>query len=146
MKKLLIVIAVGVALVAGAAVAYSAGAGATAAWEEPADYTYTVQYMAFAPDAGTYEITVRNHKVVAVKPPAELPARPLEPGWLPGDGSWTLADLQAKYVEAKNGRESDATITYDPVTGAPATVTLDWIVNAIDDEQYFEVLEFRPGG
>ena len=145
MKKLLIIIAFGFGTVAGAAWAYAPSAAAHAAWAEPADYSYTVQYMAFAPDTGTYEITVRDHVVVAVNPPAELPAPPLEPGWLPGNGAWTLADLEAKYVEAKNGRESDATITYDPVTGAPSTVALDWIVLAIDDEQYFEILEFRPG-
>lgn len=143
MKKLLILIAFGFGAVAGAAWAYTPSATAQAAWAEPADYSYRVTYMVFGPGMGTYDITVRDHNVTAVD---RLPDDfwPDAESWVTVENAWTLADLEAKYVEAKADPESDATIEYDPVTGAPSMVSLDWIVLATDDEEGFQVLEFRP--
>ena len=140
------VIAVGLAIVGGAAWAYSSSdRPRTSGWTEPADYSYRVQYTIFGPGMGTYDITVRGHRVAAVE-------RLADPYWPDGDSSitvenaWILADLKAKYVEAKSGPESDATIAYDPVTGAPSAIYLDWIVQAVDDEEGFQVLAFNPEG
>ena len=146
MKKLLILVAVGVATIAGAAVAYGVSGGSPAgAWSEPANYSYRVAYSIFGPGYGTYDVTVRDHRVAAVE---RLAGSGFDDGesWITPENAWTLADLEAKYREAKAGSESDATITYDPATGAPATVSLDWIVLAVDDEEYFEVLAFDPHG
>ena len=60
------------------------------------------------------------------------------------DNAWTLGDLLAKYREAKAGSESDATIAFD-AAGVPRSISLDWIVGAVDDEESFEILDFHPG-
>ena len=149
MKRLLIVIAVGFAIVAGAAWAYSGDDDArgprhpNSAWAEPADYSYRVQYSIFGPGMGTYDITVRGHKVTAVERLPD-PNWPDAESWVTVENAWTLADLEAKYFQAKADSESDATITYDAVTGAPSAIYLDWIVEAIDDEESFQVLAFDP--
>jgi hypothetical protein len=144
MKKLLIVIAVGFAVVGGAAWAYAESDGARASgWAEPADYSYRVAYGIFGPGMGTYDITVRNHKVTAVERLADSDWPDAE-SWVTVENAWTLADLEAKYRAAKANPESDATITYDATTGAPSAIHLDWIVQAVDDEESFQVLAFDP--
>lgn len=147
MKKLLIIIAVGFAIVGGAAWAYPATAATPgrSGWAEPADYSYRVEYGIFGPSMGTYDITVRDHKVTAVERLASA-AWPDAEDWVTVENAWTLADLEAKYFQAMADSESDATITYDPVTGAPAAIYLDWIVMAVDDEESFQVLAFDPEG
>lgn len=147
MKKLLIVIALGLVVIGGAVWAYSADPDkpGPSSWVEPADYSYRVSYGVFGPAAGTYDITVRNHSVVAIESVPELNYA-IEEGWIGVDTAWTLADLEARYDEAKADPEGDATITYDPVTGAPSEIILDWIIEAVDDEEGFTVIAFDPEG
>jgi hypothetical protein len=73
-----------------------------------------------------------------------VPAPAPEAGWITVETGWTLADLEALYRKAKAGAESDATMTYDAATGAPSEIRLDWVVGAVDDEQYFQILAFVP--
>jgi hypothetical protein len=144
-KKLLILIALACAAVAGAAWAYAASAADDSPWAEPADYSYRVSYMVFGPGMGTYDITVRDHSVTVVEQLPDNYGVDIE-SWVTVDNAWTLADLEAKYFEAKASRESDATIEYDPVTGAPTAISLDWIVDAVDDEEGFQILDYDPEG
>jgi len=149
MKRLLLIAAVGAAVIGAAALVYrhdSPGGGSVAGnstgWTEPADYTYTVAYSIFGPARGTYEITVRHHDVVGVRdidPPDGMTEYRITV-----DNAWTLADLLAKYDQAKAGSESDATIAVDSA-GVPRSISLDWIVDAVDDEEYFEIVAYHPG-
>lgn len=68
----------------------------------------------------------------------ELPL-PLEPADIP-----TLGEMLRRAAEATASGESEVTIERDPVDGHPTLIDIDWIVNAIDDEECYEVLEYEP--
>ncbi len=111
-------------------------------WVEPANYDYTLTYTVFGPAAGTYNIQVRDHKVASA---TMTPIFKVE-GQKAGDQveAWTLAEIVALYDQALASPDGDATITYDETTGAPASVYLDWIVLAADDEQSFRIESYTP--
>ncbi len=156
MKRLPIVVAAIAAFVAGAALfdllhtrPGAPGAEPTPSepvgWVEPANYTYRVSHMVFGPVAGTYDITVRDHRVVSIGP-VDGNQRAIDEGWIGAEDGWTIADLLAEADKARSDPEARATVTFDPTTGVPDAIYLDWIVEAVDDEQGFQILAFDPTG
>jgi hypothetical protein len=63
----------------------------------------------------------------------------LEPADVP-----TLGEMLRRAAEATASGESEVTVERDPVDGHPTLVDIDWIVNAIDDEECYEILAYEP--
>lgn len=105
----------------------------TRTWDEPADYTATVEYKAYDTDAGTYRITVRNHEVVAF-------ARDDHRGVVLGDElrvnseNFTLRQIVGLYRASLTDPNSQEVIYFDDAK-VPTYVSIDWYPLQITDEQ-----------
>lgn len=105
----------------------------TRGWDEPANYTATIEYKAYDIDAGTYRVTVRNHEVVAF-------ARDDHRGVVLGDElrvnseNFTLRQIVGLYRASSTDRHSQEVIYFDDA-GVPTYVSIDWYPLQITDEQ-----------
>jgi hypothetical protein len=105
----------------------------TLTWDEPANYTATVEYKAYDEDAGTYRITVRNHEVVAF-------ARDDHRGVLLDDElrvnsqDFTLRQIVGLYRASITDPNSQEVIYFDDAK-VPTYVSIDWYPLQITDEQ-----------
>ncbi len=70
--------------------------------------------------------------------PVVLPI-PLDPADIP-----SLGEMLRRAAEASASGQSEVTVERDPVDGHPTLIYIDWIVNAIDDEECYEILEYEP--
>ena len=110
-------------------------------WDEtsPAHYRYVQDEWAFAPSDGPVRIEVQDGEIVsALIVETDQPA--------PESRALTIEDLFDKVQEELDGRPDDITVEYDKALGFPASVDVDPISNAMDDEHgfgadWFETLE-----
>ena len=109
------------------------------AWDEPDHYEYTLHYSSFSPWAGTYRVAVRHGDVIAVEP---LDVWDSEYA-LTAEDAWTIGDILDLYYEAVDSPDAVAEITWDTTTGAPESVSIDWWIEAVDDEQYFGISDIE---
>ncbi len=107
---------------------------------EPENYTYKFGHSYFGPGAGVYLVTVREGKVIAFEATDEHGLKAIQDKWVTIEQMRTIGEVLHLYERALRTEESDATIAYDDVTGAPSQVTIDWIREAADDD-YFEISE-----
>ena len=118
---------------------YRGASQPSSAWVEPSSYTFTFGHSYFGPGAGVYLVTVRDGRVIAFEATDERGAQAIEDEWVTIGQMRTIGEVVRMYEQALRNDESDATITYDESTGAPRSVTIDWIREAADDEDYFEI-------
>ena len=95
----------------------------------PASYRYTWSNGCFCPQSATgpFIVTVRGDTVqLEPKKPGHLePMDSLKPGI---DDAFTTA---AQALD----RADEVTIEYDPTYGYPASIVIDWVKDAVDDEE-----------
>jgi len=108
-------------------------------WVEPDSYTYKFGHSYFGPGAGVYLVTVQGGEVIAFEATDERSLEAIQDEWVTIEQMRTIGEVLDIYERALRTGASDATITYDDVTGAPSHVTIDWIREAADDEDYFEI-------
>jgi hypothetical protein len=63
---------------------------------------------------------------------------PLEPAQIP-----TLGEMLARGLKAQADAQSSVELVTDPVDGRPVRIEIDWIENAIDDEECYEILSYE---
>jgi hypothetical protein len=143
------------------------GSGATPsgqpAWTEASSYSFVFASTCGERNLlGTFKVTVEDGVAVAYRPLDEQASR------FPGSyrDMPTLASLMALVEEARTyqsldpaGRSPDAeqsgvpgpspqeavvTLETDPVDGHPTYIHIDWVPNAIDEEECYRIEEYSP--
>lgn len=114
-----------------------------AAWQEPAAYAFTMQASCgFRVLNGRFRVDVRDGEVVEY---ARLDAAGGNPNPLENADMPTLGDMFDRVAEAREKLGTDVSLETDPADGHPTSVSIDWIVTAIDDEECYEVTEYAAG-
>jgi hypothetical protein len=109
--------------------------GAEAKWKalHASDYSFHYVSMCFCPHvSGT--ITVVDGRVTAWRADVADASSEPAPSNLP-----TIDTLLATAADARTKATGAVTVTYDPSTGAPLDASIDWLKNAVDDEQGWAV-------
>jgi hypothetical protein len=107
-------------------------------YEEPSDYTVEYSYGAFSPYAGTYRVTVRDHVAVSFEVLDPHLEGYVNAGAIALDTVLTIDDIVQLYLDAST-KADEATITWDDVTGHPASVYVDTYSDAVDDEYGYTI-------
>ncbi|CCK25214.1 putative secreted protein [Streptomyces davaonensis JCM 4913] len=121
-----------------------ANAGTTpssAAWKEPAAYTYTLESTEGERSLiGKFRITVKNGEVTKAVGLDDSARRLVEqsPDQVPTIGA-LLAELDQAREENADKAEADYA-----ADGHPERITLDWLEDAIDDEALYVLTEYEP--
>ena len=109
-------------------------------WTEPDSYMYAFDSQCgLRALSGRWEVTVENGKVVDYHSP-DHPGSPL-----PGIEMPTLADLMNQVERAR--ADGDAIVKAfetDPADGHPTFISIDWLPNAIDDEECYVIESYTP--
>jgi hypothetical protein len=111
---------------------------ARAKWdtEAPSHYRYVEDEWAFAPFEGPVRIEVEDGEIVqALVVETDQPASDAR--------QLTIEDLFDKVQAELDGEPDDITIEYDDTYGFPASVDVDPIENAMDDEHGFTAQQFE---
>lgn len=105
-------------------------ASARARWADrgPTSYVWTVDRACFCAGFGAAEIRVENGEKVSVEHESGAFVPPEEAEF------WPTVDELFDVVEQAIEGAAALDVDYDPATGAPLLVDIDWIANAIDDE------------
>jgi len=106
----------------------------------PADYTFSYAYNAFSPYAGTYRVTVRDHVAVSFEVLDPHLEGYVNAGAIALDTVLTIDDIVLLYLDASTEAD-EATITWDDVTGHPASVYVDTYRDAVDDEYGYMIVD-----
>ncbi|MFE5814831.1 DUF6174 domain-containing protein [Streptomyces sp. NPDC056479] len=113
----------------------------SAAWREPASYTYTLRSSEGERSLiGAFRITVRDGAVVKAVGLDDSGRRVVEdvPDAVP-----TIAELLAELEQARRDDADRAEAEYAD-DGHPVRISLDWMKNAIDDEALYAISDFEP--
>jgi hypothetical protein len=111
------------------------------AWnsKEPRAYEFTLRYGSMiGPRAA--RIRVEDGRIVSVSRVKGVPAL------LPGSDKAVTLDGLFEQVRADMREADEVRVTYDRIWGFPASVFVDEMRNAIDDEHGYAVRDFRPKG
>ena len=103
-------------------------------------YSFTIREICFCPIelGGPFRVVVRDGRPVSITR-VETGEAAAPEGHVPV----TIDQLFAITREAM--READEVeVDYDPTYGFPASVRIDRIENAVDDEVYYEATDFQP--
>ena len=112
------------------------------AWEEPAAYAFTMDASCgFRLLHGQFRVDVRDGEVVNF---ARLDSMGANPN-LENDDIPTLGDMLDRVAEARDRSGSVVTLATDPDDGHPTSISIDWIVNAVDDEECYEISDYVAG-
>lgn len=112
-------------------------------WTEPASYAYVVDgsQCGFGPSYDRFEVTVEDGRVVSYR----SLDRPGSHPW-PTSEMLTLAELVHQVQErARADGDAIVNITVDPDDGHPTRIDIDWLPNAIDDEQCYVIESYVVG-
>jgi hypothetical protein len=112
-------------------------------WTEPASYTYVFDSQCGLRTLnGRFRVSVQDGRVVAYRHLATGESPP----WLAGEIP-TLGEL-AERVELARGDEEAVIRAYevDPEDGHPTRIDIDWMPNAIDDEECYVIESYTPDG
>ena len=121
----------------------SSGVPEPAVWDEPANYTYELTRAARESAEGSWAITVRDHVVVAVVLLDLEFGERFEPQF---KNTPTLADLVADFNRELARDPECSSITFDPATGAPSDIDLDWCSAHLDGGASYTIDAFTPVG
>jgi Family of unknown function (DUF6174) len=113
-------------------------------WLEPPAYRFVVQDTRCGGGErnyfGTWELTVRNGEISASRPIDETAkARPV-----PNDELPTLRWIEDRISEAERGGSPVVEIERDPADGHLTLARIDWLPNAIDDEECYRITSYTP--
>ncbi|WAZ26046.1 DUF6174 domain-containing protein [Streptomyces cinnabarinus] len=116
-------------------------AASSAAWKEPAAYTYTLEStMGERSLLGKFRITVRNGEVTKAVGLDDSARRLVKrsPDQVP-----TIGDLLAELHQAREENADKAEAEY-AADGHPVKISLDWLEDAIDDEALYVITDYEP--
>ena len=109
---------------------------AEARWAEhaPAEYSFTLARLCFCPPPQRAIVVVEEGEVVTV-----LPAEP--GGDVPAEARPYFLSIEGLFDEVRRAllEADEVDVTYDPRTGVPVRVAIDWVAAAVDDEVTYEV-------
>lgn len=118
---------------------------ATPEWREPAAYSFTLQSRCGERGLlGRFHVEVENGTVVAVEGLDEqgrTTAANTPPEAMP-----TLADLLRLVAQARSNGADEVSLNTDPADGRPISIEIDWLANAIDDEECYTISDFIAAG
>jgi hypothetical protein len=107
-------------------------------------YRFTVAVSCFCPFANlevTYE--VQNGQVVSQSVHSS-PDNPIDEAQVSDFyRSYNTIEKVFGYVDGAIKDADETTVEYDPTYGFPATVSVDWIKQAVDDEMYLTLSNFE---
>lgn len=101
------------------------------------DYTFTITPQCFCPFSDPLDVTVAGGVATRITK-AGQPVAPREVEGLPKTVPELFAVLSARAGAAK------LSVEWDPTFGFPASIQVDPIANAIDDEFGYLITNFRP--
>ncbi len=101
------------------------------------DYTFTITAQCFCPFSDPLDVTVAGGVATRITK-AGQPVAPREVEGLPKTVPELFAVLTARAGAAK------LSVEWDPAFGFPASIQVDPIANAIDDEFGYVITNFRP--
>jgi hypothetical protein len=104
--------------------------------DAPSHYRYVQDEWAFADSVGPVRIEVQDGEIVEA-----LIVETDEPA--PDSRALTIEDLFAMVQDELDGDPDDITVEYDAELGFPASVDVDPIENAMDDEHGFSAEQFE---
>jgi hypothetical protein len=111
------------------------------AWEEPANYSFVVESTCGERALiGVFEVVVVEHKVSSATGRDSQAEAMLESGglvFIP-----TIAEMLAEAAAAEEAGADEVTVTYAD-DGTPQLISIDYLVNAIDDEACYLISEFE---
>ena len=116
-------------------------------WDAAAldDYAYTLQYGCFCPPEYTTPVRIT---VVADAVTSAVYAEDNEPvvAGDPAPEGYNAFTIDGLFDEAERAlREADdTTLAFDPTYGYPSTLSIDWQVNAADEEQAYTASDLVP--
>jgi hypothetical protein len=111
-------------------------------WNEPSSYVFAFDSQCgLRLLHGRWEVTVEDGQVADYRSLAN-------PAWQPFPGTEmpTLADLLSLVEDAR--ADADAIVRafeVDPEDGHPTRIDIDWLPNAIDDEECYVIEAYTPG-
>jgi len=117
----------------------SSAAGSSAAWQEPDSYSFVVEGYCGWQAGGRFRVDVKDGRAVSVVGPADRPSASLA-------SALTLAEILARAATAEAQGGGEVKIRIDPDDGHPVSVEIDWLSNAIDDEECYEISDYAVGG
>ena len=111
-----------------------------AQWQAKAvdDYAFTIARQCFCPSNDPIDITVVDGVIAS----AQKGGQPVQQADLAGLPT-SIGDLFA-IVAAEAVTAASIAVEWDPVFGFPASIQIDHVANAIDDEIGYTVTNFRP--
>jgi hypothetical protein len=111
---------------------------ARAKWDAdaPSHYRYVQDEWAFADSVGPVRVEVQDGEIVEA-----LIVETDEPA--PDSRALTIEDLFDRVQDELDGDPDDITVEYDAELGFPASVDVDPIENAMDDEHGFSAEQFE---
>lgn len=113
----------------------------TLGWDEPANYTATVDYRAYDTESGTYRIVVVNHEPVEFER-IDNRGAVFSTTALRSASDFTLRQIVGRYQTALADRESAETLTWDE-EHMPSEVDIDWYPLQITDEQAWTITDIE---
>jgi hypothetical protein len=115
----------------------SGTASPAAVWSEPEAYSFQFEASCGERDMlGHFLVIVEHGAVIAYD---SLDASP------PRESVPTLGDMLARVAAARADGVAQVELETDPVDGHPVWVNIDWLPNAIDDEECYEISNYVPG-
>ena len=108
------------------------------AQQKPADYRYTWANGCFCPASATGPFIVTVHGDAVTVEPKKVgglaPMAQLKP---------SIDDAFATAAQALD-KADDVTIAYDATYGYPTSIGIDWVKNAVDDEESVTISDLSP--
>ena len=110
-------------------------------WVEPAAYVFVFSSECGERNLiGTFEVTVEDGAVVTYQPMDERASA--FPGGI--DDLPTMGQLVGRAEDARLDPEAVLTLETDPSDGHPTLIDIDWLPNAMDDEECYAISRYAP--
>lgn len=123
----------------------SAAPSATAEWDEPEAYSFTLESRCGERMLiGRFTVEVENGEVIGIEgldDQGRTAASVIQPSEVP-----TLADLVGLAADARSDGADKVNLVTDPADGRPVSVEIDWQANATDDEECYQISDFVAAG
>src|SRR5262245_38719425 len=108
-------------------------------WSEPAAYVYAFDSRCGERNLiGKFKVVVEGGVAISYQPLDERAAS--FPGGI--DAIPTLGQLSARAEEASKDDKAVLTLETDPTDGHPSLINIDWLPNAIDDEECYQITHY----
>jgi hypothetical protein len=128
------------------AVAWLRASAAPVAWEEPASYSFVFNDRRCGGGERDYLGTFRVHVVEGTTVSYEALDETAERFEGAAGDIPTLGELVELLRQAQTRPEASVEVSAHPIDGHPTRIYIDWITQAIDDEECYVISEYVPDG